>query len=83
MEQSEMAADFFHCQRVEAKLTIAVKFLQQTNVLCTLYGTCPCKGGQKTVHTIVLNHMYTFKSQKWDLYAIRIIKDGLTSTHHL
>jgi len=54
MEQSEMAADFFRSQSVEAKLTkltIAMKFSQRTNVFCTLYGSCPRKGQENTAHT--------------------------------
>ena len=35
-----MAADFFALRALKQKLTIAMKFLQQTNVLCMVVGTC-------------------------------------------
>ena len=62
-----------------AKLTIAMKILQHTHVCCTLYGTCPHKGEQKQCIQVMLKDMYIYKSQKCDLYAIRIIRNGFTS----
>ena len=55
------------------------KIAMCTNVFCKLHGTCPCKGQEKSA-TSVSKHMYLYKSQKYDLYAVRTGTLEITKT---
>ena len=48
------------------------KILQCTNVLAPVHE-------QNTVHTSRLKDMYAYKSQKGDLYAVCIVRNGLNA----